>query len=506
MTIETWVTVDPSTFNADNGRLFALGSTAGANEIGVTANSGNNALTRFFGPPTVSFVRGGQLGSGIEIQLVAEYHPSGGTIDLLLNGIWQNSVTNLGFSLASITNTISMLGVGLDTNGFTAALFNEFRIYNGALDLLGIRTSLAAGPDTLVTNPGAPVSLTVKVDPIMVLGSRQIPHVQASFAAVTNVDLTQADAVSLSSSDSTVVSVTADGRLQAAGLGSATITASLGGKTATASVSVYPKQTMLAHRYSFTSDASDSVVFDGDTANKNSYVDLPSGLISSFDSVTLEAWVSLGTVGTWARIIDFGSQSSTAGGLTYVFLCPHTGTPNTRAVLSDGTEAGVELASTLDGFSGQVAVVYDPPSNIESLYTNGVLAASAGLGGKLLSGVNDIHCWLGKSLYAGDSGLSGSIDELRIYAGAFTAAQVTADFNAGPNTVVLAPPVAAPANPKLSATLSGSNIVITWAPAGGTLQSSTSVGAGATWLPVGTANPATIPLSGSVNKFFRVGP
>ena len=59
--------------------------------------------------------------------------------------------------------------------------------------------------------------------------------------------------------------------------------------------------------------------------------------------------------------------------------------------------------------------------------------------------------------------------------------------------------------PRLSASTSGGNIVISWTPAGGTLKSSTTLGAGATWTVVGTANPATIPVSGTA-KFFRVTP
>ena len=525
VTVEAWATIDSATLDADASRLFALGSVAGANEIGVTPRVNNNTLVRFFGPPSVGFTRGGYLGWGQEVHLVAEYNPPGGTIDLFLNGIWQQSVTNLGFSMSSITNTISMLGVSLDTNTFTAATFNEFRVYNGALDLLGIRASLAAGPDNLATNPGTPVTLTLKTDPTVPLGSRQIPHVRGSFASVTNVDLTQVDAVGFSSSDSTVVSVTSDGRLQAAGLGTATITASLGGKTATATVNVVPKQTMLAHRYSFTADVSDSVgaqdgylfgtatisgnavVMDGDTQNKNSYVELPSGLVSSFDAVTLEAWVTMGSpIGTWARIVDFGSQNTAANGTTYVFICPHTGTPSTRAVLSDGTEASVDVAGTLDGFTGNVTVVYDPPNNTVSMYTNGVLVGSGGLSGKVLAGVDDIHCWLGKSLYAGDSGLTGSIDEFRIYAGAFTAAQVLADFTAGPGTVVLPPPVATPTNPTLSVKKNGNTITLSWPASASsfTLQSSPTVGQGAPWTNVTNGvSQITLPI-GNQPEYFRL--
>jgi hypothetical protein len=62
----------------------------------------------------------------------------------------------------------------------------------------------------------------------------------------------------------------------------------------------------------------------------------------------------------------------------------------------------------------------------------------------------------------------------------------------------------APSQPSLSASISGGNIVISWAPTGGTLQSTTALGAGATWSTVGTANPATISLSGAGAKFFRV--
>ncbi|HTL15783.1 MAG TPA: LamG-like jellyroll fold domain-containing protein, partial [Patescibacteria group bacterium] len=204
----------------------------------------------------------------------------------------------------------------------------------------------------------------------------------------------------------------------------------------------------------------------------------------------------------------FGSQNNGAGGVNYVFLCPHTATPSTRIVLSDGAEAGVDLGngSQLDGFTGQIAVVYDPPSNTQFIYTNGVLAGSGSLNGKLLSGVNDMHCWLGKSLYAGDAGLSANIDEFRIYAGAFTAAQIAADNNAGPNTVVLPGPVQGSTSPTISFSRSGSNLTLSWPASASsfTLQTSSSVGASATWTNVTNGvNQVTIPIT-SQTAFFRL--
>jgi hypothetical protein len=65
--------------------------------------------------------------------------------------------------------------------------------------------------------------------------------------------------------------------------------------------------------------------------------------------------------------------------------------------------------------------------------------------------------------------------------------------------VPVAPPIS------LSASISGSNIEISWTPSGGTLESSLVLGPGATWSIVGTQNPTNVPISGGA-KFFRIRP
>jgi hypothetical protein len=55
----------------------------------------------------------------------------------------------------------------------------------------------------------------------------------------------------------------------------------------------------------------------------------------------------------------------------------------------------------------------------------------------------------------------------------------------------------------LTSSRSGTNIVISWTPAGGHLEGSSTIGAGEAWQNLGTANPATIPM-GSSNQYFRV--
>jgi hypothetical protein len=102
--------------------------------------------------------------------------------------------------------------------------------------------------------------------------------------------------------------------------------------------------------------------------------------------------------------------------------------------------------------------------------------------------------------------LMGSLDDLGLWARALTDAEVTAIYQAGLNgksltSVQESPPAQAPT---LTAVKQGNNIIISWTPTGGTLQSAPAlVPGGSTWTPVGTANPATVPI-GAANSFFRV--
>lgn len=523
VTVEAWVTVDPATLNDSNARLFIFGSVDAVNEIGLTARTGGgNTYVRYFSSlANVGMLRQKSLNTVGKVQLVAIFNAPLNTIDLYLNGHWQNTITNLSFKLSGITNTLSRLGANLAGTAFTGATFDEFRIYNGAMDLLGMRTSFAAGPTNVVSSPGLATALTVRLDSQMVQGSKQVPHATASYATVANVDVSQTSQLIWSSSDTNVIAITSDGLLQAAGIGSATVTGVFAGKTNSASITVFPKQTMLTHRYSYTTDAKDSVggqdgylwgnaqvnsgqvSFDGDM---NSYVELPSRMISTYDSVSLELWASFGVNAQWSRVFDFGHYNDQADGGTqpYAFLCPHTGGTTTRVVLSDGTEAVLDFGPALDGLTDvHIVVVFDPSTNTQLMYTNGVLAGSASLNGKVLAGVNDTSCWLGRSMYRADNGLTANIDEFRIYAGALTPAQVTADFTAGPGTVVLPPPVSI-TKVTMSVTKVGNNLSIAWTPSAGKLYSAPSVDSN-NWTLESSSNPAVVPI-GTGTKFFRVWP
>ncbi len=76
-------------------------------------------------------------------------------------------------------------------------------------------------------------------------------------------------------------------------------------------------------------------------------------------------------------------------------------------------------------------------------------------------------------------------------------AELVGTFFAGSGTVVT------PADPVLAITRTANGASISWTPAGGTLQESSAVGAGAVWTNVGTANPAAVTF-GAGNKYYRI--
>src|SRR6476659_3695179 len=109
--------------------------------------------------------------------------------------------------------------------------------------------------------------------------------------------------------------------------GSATVSAVYNGTTNKALVTV--TQPQLIHRYSFTTDASDSVgsapgklvggatvtggalVLAGGVASSDpaaAYLDLPNNLLTNVTAVTFEAWVQDTGSGGWARVWDFGDS------------------------------------------------------------------------------------------------------------------------------------------------------------------------------------------------------
>jgi hypothetical protein len=366
------------------------------------------------------------------------------------------------------------------------------------------------------------------------------------------------------SSNPSVATVNTNGVVTAVGLGTSTLTATVGAFNSTNSVTitVVPVVPALAHEYKFneapgslttadsigtaTGTVNGDATFTGSgqlvlSGNTNSSVTLPAGILSGLNQVTIEAWATFpSNINAFANLFAFGNSdlssplSATFGqGENYLTFSPHTGGLTTQANFGQGLpgnqgEWDAVAGGVLDNQTNvHVVVVYNPLAGRESIYLNGSLAASQTMFNNLTDPVafvgptytnasilpitlgTDPLNYIGQSLYNTDPGLLANIDEFRIYTNALTAAQVAADHALGPNQFIGTSLVVS-----LSASVSGANIIIKWPTTSAlvALMSSPTLGAGAVWTPVPSGSLTTdgsghyqisVPAAGSA-RFFRL--
>jgi arabinan endo-1,5-alpha-L-arabinosidase len=224
----------------------------------------------------------------------------------------------------------------------------------------------------------------------------------------------------------------------------------------------------LAHRYSFISNAWDSIgmahgrlMGNASITNRalrltgasGGYVNLPGGLVSGAAAVTVEFWASFGSNGNWARVFDFGDYSG-AYGLNYFFFSPRTSTGQHRLEASAGTTRTFDVAGAFDHRTLHVVCLVDPAANYAAIYTNGVLETTLTGTWPAFSGVSAAWSYLGRSLWSADAWLNATIDELRLYDGRLTPAEIAVNYRSGPEALAL--PVA------LAVTDAGASIDLTW--------------------------------------------
>ena len=172
------------------------------------------------------------------------------------------------------------------------------------------------------------------------------------------------------------------------------------------------------------------------TGQRGTFVNLPGGLIAGDSAVTFEFWADLGASRAWARVFDQGSTNGTSGGHD-LYFCPHSGRDFRLTVMDPHpTEKRATVRGSLNNVTNlHVACVLDPGAGFMGFYTNGVLAAS-NLTFSSLASVDTNWFFLGRSLFAGDAPLNGSIDEFRIYNVGLSATAVAASYKAGPDAPI----------------------------------------------------------------------
>ncbi len=263
----------------------------------------------------------------------------------------------------------------------------------------------------------------------------------------------------------------------------------------------------LAHRYSF-SETSGTTVADSEggpawngtlpnggafasgqltlASASSQYVGLPAGIVGALTNFTIESWVRLNSAGGWARIFDFGNNTT-----SYMFLTPTNGGSNGKlrfgiTTNSAGGEQQITGPSALSvGVWHHVAVTLNGNSGV--LYLNGVpQATNASLTLRPATLGNTANNYLGRSQWA-DPYLNGQLDEFRIHSVALSASEIAASYALGPNQLL------SNSSPAIGLTATPTNLSLTWplATAGFVVQSRTNLALG-NWVNVTSPVPQII--------------
>jgi hypothetical protein len=477
----------------------------------------------FPGGQTLSWAHGW---NNVTIHYTGVVDPVNSTLAVYTNGVLLQALYNATAPLSNITTNSAALGKSSYGDPFAVVNIDEFRIYTGALNPAQIAMSDKSGPNTVNFDPGALTAITVPATNYPAFSSLIAPVVIANYASLGNLNLlpnTMASVAGLvvSSSDTNIISVNSQNMLTTHRPGTVTLSATFQGKTSSATVRIQ-NQAVLTHRYSFTTDASDSVGGANGTLEGNAtvsggqvqldggagdYVTLPPGLINTYRSATLDVWATIDSgQSQWSRLYQFADVGPATA--NEVYFAPSWDNPPDHSFMA----FGVPFGGAFIGSPGNPPPLVGTTVHLTTLiadgsldvYTNGVLYMTAA---NLVAPANqsgNLGNWLGYSPY-GDPGILGSIDEFRIYQGRLSPEEIAASDKAGPDT-----PLSTTAT--LSASVSGAGtITLSWpvADAGFAVATAPSL-SGGDWTTltnaptlVGNQWQLTVPNTGA-NQFFEL--
>lgn len=471
VTVDAWATFGQLPVNCFFFGFGDTNGTVGRNYIFCAPQGGRIAITGADPGYTAEQGCGGAGDFSLQtVHITAVFNPPLGYVALYTNGVFASANTGVTTPMSSVHDLYSWIGKSLySVDPWPDISLDEFRIWNGALNALEIAGDNLSGQDTVSLNYGAVNGIGLQVTSPIAIGAAGLSSVTLSASGLTSpvVVGTPDIVIAYSSLNPNIATVNStNGTVTGVASGTAQIVASYSGFSATQSVQVISLPTTMAHRYSFNDGtANDSIGTANGTFFNNSgqssitngqlnlagidkgdYVDLGSYVVSTTNiannALTFETWFTLGpSQGAWTRIWDFGNLSGTIGassGNSYWSFMPNTANNGGvgRTEISSGGNLDVDTANFLGKTNVHVAVVFNPNPSRQffGMYVNGKLVNSAATGNKNLGSINNVYSWLGRSLWSGDSALTGSIDEFRIYNGELDRFQIAASFQSGPNT------------------------------------------------------------------------
>jgi hypothetical protein len=249
-----------------------------------------------------------------------------------------------------------------------------------------------------------------------------------------------------------------------------------------------------------------SLQLDGSTG---CYASLPANIMSNYTQMTVEFWADIGGGNPfWTRVFSFGSTDGVnkTSGVDY---CPYAGgNYQNLDLLSGGFDTYANNNAGILGATGiHVTVIADPADGVLCYYNGTSVVSTLQTNVPSLAGIVDSTNMIGASLFVADPYLAGTIYEFRIYQGVLPAKAIALNDAVGPTQYIQLS-----ANPTLSASLSGGNIVLSWPASdyGFAVQSKSDVTSATTWttLPdvpalVGTNWQVSLPATDAA-AFFQL--
>lgn len=255
ITIETWVTWDSVSAWQ---RIFDFGTSQGGEDISdgngnyIFLSPAGDANLRFAfrdpatGNELTQLTAPKPLETATPICITVTYDPAANTARMYSNAVLL--VTGpAAIPLQNINDVNNWLGRSQWNDAMFAGSYDEFRIYDNALSPLEVAASYVSGTETPSTDPsklGAlqAVHLTVP-KASMVETDVQSTSAAADYANYAGLSLKFVDGASITSDNTTVLTVAADGQITAVKAGTANVILNYGGKTDSVAVQVLPRQT-----------------------------------------------------------------------------------------------------------------------------------------------------------------------------------------------------------------------------------------------------------------------